>query len=116
MALAPNEPLLLVSYGKALLSQSDPSDDRKAREVLLAATREEKLNSEAWRNLSQAESRTGNELGATLTTAEFQALRGSLKAAERNAKYVQKNSPAGSPSWIRAGDIIAAVDRAGKKR
>lgn len=114
--LAPNEPLLLVAYGRALLALSRPEADRQAREVLLAATREEKLNSDAWRNLSQAESRLGNELGATLATAEFQALRGSLKAAERNAKYVQKNAPTGSPSWIRAGDIIAVVDRAGKKR
>ena len=116
VALAPNEPLLLVAYGRALLALSRAEDDLRAREVLLAATREEKLNVDAWRNLSQAESRLGNELGATLATAEFQALRGSLKAAERNAKYVQKNAPAGSPSWIRAGDIIAAVDRAGKKR
>ena len=116
VALAPNEPLLLVAYGRALLSLSNPEDDRRARDVLIAATREEKLNSEVWRNLSQAESRLGNELGATLATAEFQALRGSLKAAERNAKYVQKNAPTGSPSWIRASDIIATVDRAGKKR
>jgi len=116
VALAPNEPLLLVAYGRALLALSNPADDRRAREVLLSATREEKINSSAWRNLSLAESRLGNELGATLATAEFQALQGSLKAAERNAKYVQKNAPAGSPSWIRAGDIIAAVDRAGKNR
>jgi len=114
--LAPNEPLLLVAYGRALLAMSNPADDQRARDILIAATREENLNSEAWRILSQAESRLGNELGATLATAEFQALRGSLKAAERNAKYVQENTPTGSPSWIRASDIIAAVDRAGKNR
>ena len=114
--LAPNEPLLLVSYGRALLAQSNPADTQRAREVLHAALREEKINAEGWRNLSQAEARLGNELGANLATAEFQILRGSLKAAKRNAGLVQKEAPTGSPAWIRAGDIIDAVDRAKKSR
>jgi len=116
VALAPNEPLLLVAYGRSLLALPGDGNVQEARKVLLAATREEKLNSEAWRNLSQAESRLGNALGANLATAEFQALRGSLKAAKRNATQVQKEAPTGSPAWIRAGDIIAAVDRAQKNR
>jgi len=116
VALAPNEPLILVSYGRALLAQSNQGDVQRAREVLLSALREEKLNSEGWRNLSQAEARLDNELGANLATAEFQILRGSLKAAKRNAKLVQNDAPTGSPAWIRAGDIIDAVDRASKNR
>lgn len=111
VSLAPNEPLLLVAYGRALLALNDANADRTAQRILLDAVREDRLDSDAWRNLSQAEARLGNDLGATLATAEFQTLRGSLKAAERNAKRVQDLAPTGSPAWIRAGDIIAAVER-----
>lgn len=114
--IAPGEPLLQVSYGRALLALGDANADRAAREALLSATRADQLNVDAWRQLSRAESRLGNDLGATLATAEFQALQGSLKAAERNARRVQELAPTGSPGWIRAGDILAAVERAQANR
>lgn len=110
--LAPGEPLLQVAYGKALLALGDPTADRTAREALLTATRADRLDAEAWRHLSMAHARLGDDLGATLATAEFQALQGSLKAAERNAKRVQQTASTGSPAWIRAGDIVSEVERA----
>jgi len=116
VSLAPSEELLQVSYARALLALENPTSDRTAREALLVATRSDRLNSSAWRNLATAESRLGNETAATLATAEFQALRGSLKAAKRNANQVQNTAPTGSPAWIRASDIIAAVEQGLKNR
>ncbi len=116
LSLAPEETLLQVSYGRALLALEKPEADQIARDILFTATRSERLNSSAWRNLATAESRLGNELQATLATAEFQALRGSLKAAIVNAKRVQDLAPTGSPAWLRADDLIAAVERGLKNR
>jgi predicted Zn-dependent protease len=116
VTLAPDEPLLQVAYGRALLALGDEGSVRRAREALLSATRADRLDSSGWRQLATAESRLGNELNATLATAEFQALQGSLKAAERNAKRVQQLAPTGSPSWLRADDLIAAVERGLKER
>ncbi len=116
VSLAPDEPLLQVAYGRALLARGDSNSDRAAYQALLVATRSDRLNSSAWRNLATAESRLGNDLGATLATAEFQALRGSLRAAKRNALQVQELASVGSPAWIRAGDIIDAVERGQKNR
>lgn len=116
VSLAPDESLLQVAYGRALLARGDNNSDRAAHQALLVATRSDRLNSSAWRNLATAESRLGNDLAATLATAEFQALRGSLRAAKRNALQVQELASTGSPAWIRAGDIIAAVERGQKNR
>jgi len=116
VSLAPDEPLLQVAYGRALLALGDPASTRAARDALLSATRADRLDSSGWRQLATAESRLGNDLQATLATAEFQALQGSLKAAERNAKRVQQLAPRGSPSWLRADDLIAAVERGLKNR
>jgi len=116
VSLAPDEPLIQVAYARALLALDDPQATRAARDALLTATRSDALSSGAWRSLSVAEARLGNDLGASLATAEFQALTGSLDAAERNAKRVQGGSPTGSPGWIRASDIIAAVERARRNR
>jgi predicted Zn-dependent protease len=116
VALAPDEPLIQVAYARALLALDEPSATQQARTALLAATRSDDLHTEAWRSLSVAEARLGNDLGASLATAEFQAQTGSFDAAERNARRVQNGSPTGSPGWIRAGDIIAAVERARRNR
>jgi predicted Zn-dependent protease len=116
VSLAPGEALLQASYGRALLALGDANADRQAREALLTATRTDRLDADSWRQLSMAESRLGNDMGATLATAEFQALRGSLKAAKRNAERVQQTAPTGSPAWIRAGDIIATVEQAERNR
>lgn len=112
VSLAPDEPLLQVAYARALLALGEPGADTAARDALLAATRSDRLDAEAWRHLATAQSRLGDRTGAALSTAEFQALQGSLKAAERNAQAVQQSAPQGSPAWLRAGDIIATVQRA----
>ena len=112
VSLAPGETLLQVAYARALLALGDRNSDTVARDALLAATRQDRLDADAWRQLATAQSRLGDRGGATLSTAEFQALQGSLKAAERNARSVQETAPTGSPAWLRAGDIIAEVERA----
>ncbi len=116
VSIAPGEPLLQVAYGRALLALGDRNSDLAARDALLSATRSDRLDSDGWRHLAMAESRLGNDLEATLATAEFQTLQGSLKAAERNAKRVQQLAPTGSPAWLRADDLIAAVERGLKNR
>ena len=110
-ALAPNEPLILGSLGHALLALDKPAATGEARAVLTEAVRRDRYNASAWRWLAQAERRSGNTTAASLAAAEHQIMAGDKKVAARHAKQVQAASPTGSPAWLRAGDILAEIDR-----
>lgn len=109
--LAPNEALILGSLGQVLLALGDPASDREGRDVLREAVRRDRFNANAWRWLAQAERRLGNTLEASLAAAEHQIMTGGDQVAARHATQVQDASPTGSPAWIRAGDILAEIDR-----
>lgn len=110
-ALAPNEPLILGSLGHALLALEEPDATNEARTVLTDAVRRDRFNASAWRWLAQAEQRLGNNIAASLAAAEHQIMIGNGKVAARHAKKVQEASSYGSSAWLRAGDIIAEIDR-----
>lgn len=110
-ALKPGEPLILASLGQALLALDQPAATREARAVLTSAVRQDRYNANAWRWLAQAERRSGDETAAALAAAEHQIMIGREKTATRYAKQVQDTAPTGSPAWLRAGDILAEIDR-----
>ena len=110
-ALAPGEPLILAPLGQALLALGDPASDAEALRVLREAVRRDRFNANAWRWLARAEGKAGNELGAALAAAEHQVMVGDKAVATRNAKKVQDMAPTGSSAWLRAGDILAEIER-----
>ncbi len=110
-ALDPDEPLILGSLGQALLALNQPTATTEARAVLTEAIRRDRFNASAWRWLAQAEGRLGNKTAASLAAAEHQIMIGGSKVAARHAKQVQETSPTGSPAWLRAGDILAEIER-----
>jgi len=110
-ALAPDEPLILGALGQALLALNQPTATAEARSVLSEAVRRDRFNAGAWRWLAQAERRLGNETAASLAAAEHQIMSGEDAVAARHAKLVQNASPYGSAAWLRAGDILAEIDR-----
>lgn len=110
-ALAPDEPLILGALGQALLALDRPDATAQARGVLTEAVRRDRYNARAWRWLAQAERRLGNRVAAALAAAEHQVMTGEDAVAARYAGQVQKDAPTGSPAWLRAGDILAEIER-----
>lgn len=109
--LAPEEPLILAALGQVLLALGEPTADREALQALRSATRRDRFDGRAWRMLAQAETRLGNDMEAALAGAEYQLIRGVNEIAKRDATKVQELALVGSPQWIRAGDILADLER-----
>ncbi|MEM0921855.1 MAG: M48 family metalloprotease [Pseudomonadota bacterium] len=108
--LEPNNALLQSGLGRALLSLEDPAADREALEVLRAARRSDLFDATSLRSLATAYSRAGDIAMATLVTAERHALTGRTEDAVLQARRAEKLLPEGSPSWLRAQDILS-LDR-----
>ena len=104
---APAEPLLGAGLGRALLSLNRPDTDAEALEVLQGARRHDLGDAAALRDLATAYSRAGNQGMASLATAERYALTGNIKDAMVHARHAAAAMPEGSPSWLRAEDILS---------
>ena len=115
-ALDPGEPLILAPLGQALLALDDPGATAEAQRVLREAVRRDRHYANAWRWLAQAEKRAGNETDAALAAAEHRIMTGEEEVAARFAQQVQDAAPYGSPAWLRAGDILAEIDRRDARR
>lgn len=111
-ALAPNEPLILALYGRALVALETPETDRKAVEVLTRSVRLDREDPFAWFQLAEVYTRLGDEDMAALAGAErFLLIRQPARAAQLAAKAM-KGLRKGTPAWLRAQDIamVAAAD------
>ena len=113
--LAPKEPLILAGLGRALLNTEGDGASREARDVLSRATRLDRDNPDAYRDLALAEARLGNEGAAALATAERYSRGGAPRDLLRNATRAADLLPVGSPGWRRAQDMITMARRALKK-
>ncbi|MCF6443652.1 M48 family metalloprotease [Nereida sp. MMG025] len=114
--LAPNQPLILGGYGRALLAQNTPASNKKALEVLRKAVARDALDSRNMRDLAGAYAKAGNRGMASLLTAERYALAGRLKDAEVHAKRAAGLLSRGSAPWQRAQDVLSASQNAKRKR
>ncbi len=103
--LLPDEPLIMVGYGQALLATEKPGSATQAREVLERATQLEKDYPTAYRILAEAYAREGNEPMAALATAERYAAGGKITEAKQWAGRAMRDLPTGTPAWQRADDI-----------
>ncbi|MEL7214193.1 MAG: M48 family metalloprotease [Pseudomonadota bacterium] len=110
--LAPNEPLILAGYGRALLALDTADGNRRALQALEKSRQRDPLNPRMLRDLAQAYAKAGNNGMASLTKAERYAFSGRLKDAAVHAKRAEGLLPRGSAPWQRAQDMIFAAQSA----
>ncbi|MCH2078253.1 MAG: M48 family metalloprotease [Rhodobacteraceae bacterium] len=108
--LAPNNALILGSYGRALLAKNTASSNRQALDVLIKARSRDGRDARILRDLGLAYSRAGNNGMAALSGAERAALRGRIQDAGTLARRAAGLLPRGSAGWQRAQDIIRTAE------
>ncbi len=116
--LAPNEPLIRIMFGQALLGINDPRYLDEAIRNLRTALARENTSSMGYRqiasayarkaDLAQAEGAKKNYMAqASLASAEAYFYEGRLGLAKVQAKRAKVGLINGTPNWIRADDILA---------
>lgn len=116
--LAPNEALIRIMLGHALLSTDDPQYlDEAIRHLRTALTRE-RTSAAGYRQIASAYARKADQAKASgakknfmaqasLASAEAYFYEGRLDLAKVQAKRAKAGLPNGTPNWIRADDILA---------
>ncbi|MCE9520834.1 MAG: M48 family metalloprotease [Alphaproteobacteria bacterium] len=105
--LAPNEPLIQVGLGAALLALEDDKLVPEAKKHLKQALQDEQDNAMAWYYLADAYARTNNDDLAALATAERYFSIGAYGEAMSFARRAQSKLKEGSNDWQRANDILS---------
>lgn len=106
--LAPNEPLILGGYGRALLALDTADSNARAVRALERARDRDGQSSAILRDLGQAYARTGQAGLASLATAEHYALQGRKDDATLHATRAADRLSRGSAPWQRAQDVLSA--------
>ncbi|WP_245824404.1 M48 family metalloprotease [Pseudoruegeria aquimaris] len=114
--LAPDQPLILAGYGRALLAQNTAESNRKALQVLEKARSRDSQDPRMLRDLAVAYARAGNNGMASLATAERYALSGRMRDAGTHATRAAGLLPRGTSGWNRAQDVIRASELAAKAK
>ena len=107
--LAPNEPLILGGYGRALLALDTDAGNARAVQVLEQARARDDRDARILRDLGQAYARTGQPGQASLAVAERYALIGRMEDAALHAGRAADQLPRGSAPWQRAQDVLSAA-------
>ena len=108
-ALASDESLIATGLAQALLSLETAAANAEARDILETVVRDDYQDWNARRLLARALARAGDEPRAALLTAEARLLRGSIRDALRFARRAAATAPAGSPTQLRARDLLVAL-------
>ncbi|MEO3385725.1 M48 family metalloprotease [Mesorhizobium sp. CAU 1741] len=98
--------LIQIGYGQALLASGTPGAAQKAVVELQTGLSRTREYAAGYRYLAQAHAQLGNIGEAELATAEGHFHSGSYRDAKVFAARAQQKMPRGSPSWLRAQDII----------
>ena len=115
--LAPDEPLLRVNLGRALVATEEPAAVEEAVGVLNVALDMEPGNVFGWTELARAQARLGREELASLAQAEAYFAIGNLPEAHRFATRAAAALKAGTPEHTQALDVVnASVDAARRAR
>jgi predicted Zn-dependent protease len=107
VALAPNQPLLQILLGQALVATNDVKESGDAIPILRAALIREPESSDAYSELAMAYGRKNDYAEADLASAQAAFSRGDNKTARELASRAKLRFPVGSPGWVRADDIVA---------
>lgn len=101
-----NSGLIQIGYGQALLATGKPENIRKAVVELQAGLTRAKDFSAGYRYLAQAYGQLGDIGQAELATADGHFYSGKYDEAKKFAARAQLKLKKGSPSWLRAQDIL----------
>ena len=111
VGLKPDSALFLTMLAQAQLELNDPAQTRAATAHLIEAVKLEKDNAGSWNFLAIAYGRQGQVGLSSLALAEKFLIHGKNKDARAQAKRAEKALPHGSPSWLRAQDIITVAKK-----
>jgi predicted Zn-dependent protease len=107
--LLPNNALLRIGLGRALLASGEPAKIQQSATELKRATVLEPDNGFAWFELARAYAETGDEAKANLATAESRFHAGAKPDANQFARRALPGLERGTPEWRQAMDIIFAT-------
>ncbi|HXG98980.1 MAG TPA: M48 family metalloprotease [Sphingomicrobium sp.] len=117
---APDQPMIAVLLGHALIASENPKNFAEAKQVLKTAVNRDNDNPFAWYQLGIVYDREGDRARASLATAERSNLLGESVRALAAAKSAMLGLPVGSADYLRAQDIVmvseSQVKKAKKKR
>jgi predicted Zn-dependent protease len=102
---APDQPMISVMLGHALIATEDDKNFLEAKQVLKTAINRDNDNPFAWMQLGIVYDHEGDPARAALATAERNNLEGKAKLALVSAKAAMAGIPKGTPDFIRAQDI-----------
>jgi predicted Zn-dependent protease len=116
--LGPNEPLIGIMLGQALLGANNPKYVDEAISTLRTSLAREETSSMGYRQLAAAYARKAESVKAAgakrqymaqaeLASAEAYFYEGQLRLAKQQAKRAKAGFIDGTPNWIRADDILA---------
>jgi predicted Zn-dependent protease len=107
--LAPGEALIRVGLAQAQLESGDARLERAALENLRAAIRNDDTYPLAWRLLSVAYGKAGDQGNAALANAEYAYLNRDLPTLRAAVAIAERTLKPGTPSWIRLQDMKGQV-------
>ena len=108
--LAPNDPLILGGYGRALLALDTADGNARALRALEQARARDFRTPRVLRDLGLAYARAGRNGEASLAVAERYALMGRFEDAALHATRAAGLLPRGSAPWQRAQDVLSAAE------
>lgn len=109
VGLKPDNALLRINLGRALLASAEPANHEKAATELKRALLLEPDNSFAWSELARAYGAMDNETMAMLATAEARYHAGAKGDANMFARRAIARLKHGTREWRQAADIILAT-------
>lgn len=113
-SLAPDQPMIDLSFGHVLVELGTPKADQEAeghlRKVLVA----EPNSAFAWRLLGTAYGQQGDETQASYARAEYAQLTGDKQQALFYVNKALKGIRKSDPLWLRLQDLKNALDPDGK--
>jgi len=112
---APDQPMIAVMLGHALIASEDDKNFAEAKQVLKTAVNRDNDNPFAWLQLGMIYDHEGDMPRAALATAERNNLEGNPKLALASAKTAMMGIPANTPDYLRAQDIYMVSENALKK-
>lgn len=117
---APDQPMIAVTLGHALVATEDRSHLAEAKQMLKNAVSRDNDNPFAWLQLGMIYDQEGDRARAALAMAESQNLQGNAKLALASANTAMAGIAKGTPDYLRAQDIAlvsqAELDKDKKRK